>query len=72
MAPVFQTTLTIPTRELREFTRRMSQAGYTVLDTGARIMTEEHGPDGEATVRLIHLQRVELVDPAQCELGISA
>lgn len=69
---MFETTLTIPTRQLREFTHRMSRAGYTVLDTGTRIMTDEHGPDGEATVRLVHMQNVELLDPAHCELGVSA
>jgi len=69
---MFETTLTIPTRQLHEFTRRMSHAGFTVLDTGTRIMTDEHGPDGEATVKLVHLQRVELLDPAHCELGVSA
>lgn len=69
---MFETTLTIPTRQLREFAHRMSQAGYTVVDTGTRIMSDEHGPDGEASVRLLHMQRVEILDPTQCELGVSA
>lgn len=68
---MFETTLTIPTRQLREFTTRMSKAGFTVLDTGARVTTDE-AVDGEATVRLVHTPIVEIVDPAQCELGVSA
>lgn len=68
---MFETTLTIPTRSLREFIARMSKAGYTVLDTGARVMTDD-GVDGEATIRLRALPTVEIVDPAQCELGVSA
>lgn len=67
---MFEATLTIPTRQLREFTTRMRQAGYTVLDTGSRITTDE-GPDGEATVRLMHAPTVEIVDPSQCDLGVS-
>lgn len=68
---MFETTLTIPTRQLREFTQRMSKAGFTVLDTGARVMTDE-GADGEATIRLVSTPIVEIVDPAHCELGVSA
>lgn len=68
---MFKTTLTIPTRQLREFTHRMSLAGFTVVDTGTRITTDE-GVESEATVRLLHVQTVEVVDPAQCELGVSA
>ena len=67
---MFETTLTIPTRQLGEFTKRMRQAGYAVLDTGSRITTDE-GPDGEATVRLMHAPTVEVVDPELCDLGVS-
>ena len=68
---MFETTLTIPTRQLREFTARMSRAGFTVLDTGTRVMTDE-GVDGEATIRLVSIPIVEIVDPTHCELGVSA
>ena len=68
---MFETTLTIPTRQLREFTARMSKAGFTVLDTGTRVTTDED-VDGEATVRLVSIPLVEIVDPDHCDLGISA
>lgn len=85
---MFATTLTIPTRQLHEFTRRMSQAGYTVVDTGTRVTTDD-GPESEATVRLLHTRtartgpigstedqdarlRVEVLDPVHIELGVSA
>ena len=68
---MFETTLTIPTRQLREFTARMSKAGFTVLDTGTRVMTDE-GVDSEATIRLVSIPIVEIVDPTHCELGVSA
>ena len=68
----FETTLTVPTRDLVELTRRLSKAGFTVLDTGDRIATD-HGLDAEATLRLVHLPvlEVELVEPEACALGIS-
>ena len=69
--PMFETTLTIPTRQLREFTARMSKAGYSVLDTGARVTTDED-VDGEATIRLVSIPTVEIVDPAHYDHGISA
>ena len=68
---MFETTLTIPTRQLREFTQRMSKAGFTVLDTGTRVTTDED-VDGEATIRLVSIPTVEIVDPALCDHGISA
>lgn len=65
--------MNVPTRHLRELTARLSRAGFTVLDTGARVMTDE-GPDGEATIRLLHapVTTVEIVDPSTVELGVSA
>lgn len=68
----FETTLTVPTRDLVELTRRLSKAGFTVLDTGDRISTD-HGPDAEATLRLVHLPtlEVEIVEPEACALGVS-
>lgn len=71
VARMFETTLNVPTQHLRELSTRLSKAGFTVLDTGLRVGTEE-GPDAEATVRLVHLPLVEIVDPAYCELGVSA
>lgn len=68
---MFETTLTVPTQQLREFMSRLSRAGFTVLDTGQRVATDDH-PDGEATVRLLDVPMVEIVDPAQCELGVRA
>lgn len=68
---MFETTLSIPTNQLREFTARLNKAGFTVLDTGRRVGTEE-GPDAEATVRLLHIPLVEILDPSCCELGIRA
>ena len=64
----FETTLTVPTPHLPELTRRLAKAGFTVLDTGARITTDA-GRDAEATIRLLHIAAPELVD---CELGVSA
>ena len=62
--------MNVPTRHLRELTARLHRAGFTVLDTGVRVMTDE-GPDGEATVRLLHRPTVEIVDPTEVELGVS-
>ena len=45
----FETTLTVPTRHLPTLLERLSRAGLTVLDTGARTTTDE-GVDAEATV----------------------
>lgn len=67
---MFETTLTVPTRQLREFTARMSKAGFTVLDTGTRVTTDDD-VDGEATVRLLSIPIVQYVDPAECDLGVS-
>lgn len=68
----FETTLTVPTRDLPELTRRLSKAGFTVLDTGERIATD-HGLDAEATLRLLHASYVdvEIVEPDACVLGVS-
>lgn len=71
VARMFETTLTIPTPQLREFMDRLSKAGFTVFDTGHRVMTDD-AVDGEATIRLVHCQRVEIVDPSECDLGVSA
>ena len=69
VARMFETTMTVPTRQLRELTSRLTKAGFTVLDTGQRIMTDE-GPEGEATVRLVHLPTMQ-VDFAHADLGVS-
>lgn len=71
VARMFETTLNVPTQHLRELSSRLTRAGFTVLDTGLRVGTED-GPDAEATVRLVHLPLVEILDPSQCELGVSA
>lgn len=68
---MFETTLTVPTQHLTELTQRLAKAGLAVLDTGFRVGTDE-GPDAEATVRLVALAQVQIVDPAACELGVSA
>jgi len=51
----FETTLTVPTRHVRELMARLSSAGFTVLDTGERVLTDE-GADAEATLRLAHFE----------------
>lgn len=68
-AKAFSTTLTVPTRDLNQFMSRLARAGFTVLDTGERISTD-HGPDAEATVRLLHVAEVQI--DHSCELGVSA
>lgn len=68
---MFETTLNVPTLQLRELTARLTKAGFTVLDTGTRVGTDE-GPDAEAIVRLLHIPLVEIMDPSQCELGVRA
>ena len=65
----FETTVTLPTPHLADFMARMSRAGFLVLDTGERVATDG-GPDAEATVRLLHVAVVEVVD--ECVLGVSA
>jgi hypothetical protein len=67
---MFETTMTVPTRHLRELTSRLKLAGFTVLDTGARVTTDE-GPDGEATLRIMQIPIVEVVEPDSVELGVS-
>jgi hypothetical protein len=66
---MFETSLTVPTAQLREFTRRLTAAGFTILDTGERVATDA-GPEAEATLRLVHLVMPEL--DLKCELGVSA
>ena len=68
---MFETTLSVPTHQLPELTARLNKAGFTVLDTGLRVGTEE-GPDAEAMVRLLQIPLVEILDPSRCELGVSA
>lgn len=65
----FETTMTVPTHDLREIMRRLAKAGFTVFDTGDRVSTEA-GEDAEATVRLLHVTVADLHEP--CELGVSA
>lgn len=62
--------MNVPTKHLSELTRRLSRAGFTLLDTGARVMTDE-GPEGEATVKLLHMPMVEILEPDSIELGVS-
>lgn len=62
--------MTVPTHHLRELTRRLRSAGFTVLDTGERVTTDE-GPEGEATLRLLAIPMIEIVDPDTVELGVS-
>jgi len=69
VARMFETTMTVPTRQLRELTTRLTKAGFTVLDTGQRIMTDD-GPEGEATLRLLHIPTLQ-VDFAEADLGVS-
>ena len=63
----FSTTLTVPTRHARELMARLASVGFTVLDTGDRVSTED-GPDAEATLHLVHLP--EALDPEACVLGV--
>jgi hypothetical protein len=67
----FETTLTVPTRDLAQLTVRLAKAGFTLMDTGDRIATDD-GHDAEATVRLVHLAYVDVDPDAPCELGIPA
>lgn len=67
----FSTTLTVPTAHARELMARLAQAGFTILDTGSRVATDE-GMDAEATLHLVHIPTlVEEVDPDACVLGVS-
>ena len=50
----FETTLTVPTRHVRDLMARLAGAGFLVLDTGDRLATDD-GPDAEATLRLLHV-----------------
>jgi hypothetical protein len=68
-ATTFSTTLTVPTRHVRELMARLAQAGFTILDTGERVSTDE-GLDAEAMVHLVHLPTVECVDPDTVSLGV--
>ena len=65
----FSTTLTVPTRHVKELMTRLSQAGFTLLDTGDRVATDE-GHEAEATLHLLHAPTVELVDEDACVLGV--
>ena len=64
----FETTLTVPTRHVRDLMNRLSRAGFTLLDTGERVSNDE-GLDAEATLRLLHVVEVDLESPV--ELGVS-
>lgn len=68
----FTTTLTVPTAHARELMARLAQAGFTILDTGDRVTTDE-GMDAEATLHLVHIPTllVEEADPDACILGVS-
>ncbi len=67
VATMFETPINVPTQHLRELTRRLTAAGFTVLDTGDRIATDA-GPDTEASLVLLQLATVET---PQVELGIA-
>ncbi len=66
----FSTTLTVPTRHVKELMARLSKAGFTLLDTGERVATDE-GLDAEAMVQLLHAPTVECVDEDAVVLGVS-
>lgn len=66
----FETTLHVPTRHLREIMSRLSRAGFTIMDTGERVATDD-GFEAEATVRLLHVPTLEL-HAETYELGVSA
>lgn len=66
---MFETSLTVPTTHLRELTRRLTAAGFTILDTGERVATDA-GPEAEATLRLMHFVLPE--QDLACALGVSA
>ena len=65
----FSTTLTVPTRHVKELMARLSKAGFTLLDTGERVATDE-GIDAEATVHLVQMPTVDCIDPDACVLGV--
>lgn len=67
----FETTITLPTTDLRLFMDRLARAGFTVLDTGERVATDA-GDEAEATVRLLHVAVADVGDDVPCELGVSA
>lgn len=67
----FETTLTVPTRHVRELMNRLSKAGFTLLDTGDRV-TNDEGVDAEATIRLMHVAFADVNIEAPIELGIIA
>lgn len=61
--------MTVPTAHLRELTRRLTKAGFTILDTGERITTDA-GPEAEATLRILQVALPEL--DLSFETGVSA
>lgn len=65
----FSTTLTVPSRHVKELMARLSRAGFTLLDTGERVTTDE-GMDAEATLHLLDAPMVEVVDEDDCILGV--
>jgi hypothetical protein len=65
----FSTTLTVPTRHVKELMARLAPAGFTLLDTGERVATDD-GLDAEAMVHLVHLPTVECLDADAVPLGV--
>jgi hypothetical protein len=51
----FETTITVPTQHLRDFTLRLADAGFLVLDRGERATTDD-GWDAEAVLHVLHLR----------------
>jgi len=52
----FTTRMTLPARDVSALTALLTQAGFTVLDQGERITTDE-GPDHEAA---LHVARFDI------------
>jgi len=67
----FETTLTVPTPQVRELMTRLARAGFLVLDTGER-MTTDDGFEAEATLRLAHVSLAESDADASFDLGVTA
>lgn len=48
----FETTLTVPTPHVRELMNLLARAGFLILDTGERVLTDD---GDESTLRLAHI-----------------
>ncbi|HVL48322.1 MAG TPA: hypothetical protein VM889_07185 [Candidatus Thermoplasmatota archaeon] len=52
----FSTTITVPTKDVKQFMNVLAHAGAVVLDTGERIHTDE-GVSAEAYLNVLFLPR---------------